>query len=186
MPEYKNGKYIAVVESQGFDRTVNGSEYFGLVIRPTHYIVDGMQGGEREVVTNPYPRSVKFWLSSEKGIAFARKKLKSCVGWAGSSWSELSPETTNYVDFTGREINVVNHHQPGHTNPDKLYDNFDVELPREAKLTNDSTIPQRLDRLGGSVPGVPAPAAVPAAPEADILAMPAPLPPPPSTDEVPF
>ena len=182
MPEYKNGKYIAVVESQGFDRTVNGSEYFGLVIRPTFYIVDGMQGGEREVVTNPYPRAVKFWLSSDKGLAFAKKKLKSCVGWAGSSWSELSPETPGYVDFTGREINVVNHHQPGHTNPDKLYDNFDVELPREAKLTNDSTIPQRLDRLGGSVPA--APAVAPAAPDANILAMPAPV--PPSTDEVPF
>jgi hypothetical protein len=175
MPEYPQGKYRAKIESQGFDRTTNGKEFFGMVIRPTVHYSDGLSGGEEEFINNPFPRTIKFWLTTDKARAFARKKLESCVGWRGDSWGDLDPDNQGYTDLTGMEIEVINTHSPGTSNPEKVYDNFDVQLPREAKLDNDGEIAKRLDRLGGSVPSAPAPPAAPVAP--------APAAP---TDDVPF
>ena len=180
MPEYQQGKYIAVVESQGFDRTTNGKEFFGLVVRPIWYVIDGVQGGEKERVTNPFPRTVNFWLTTDKARGFAKAKLKHCFNWEGGSWADLSPDTPGYTDFHGQEVSVINTHKPGTSNPDKLYDNFDIQLPRKAEIKNDGDIATRLDRLGGSV-ATPAPAPAPAP-----VAAPAPAPAPPATDEVAF
>lgn len=192
MAEYQQGKYIAVVESQGFDRTTNGKEFFGLIVRPVYYVINDVHGGEKERVTNPFPRTVNIWLTTDKAIAFARVKLKYLFGWEGSSWSELSPDTPGYTDFSGIEIDVINTHSAGTTNPEKMYDNFDIQLPRVANLENDGQIPKRLDRLGGSLPSN----SEPPSPAANLPSLATPLPPPaqavptaapkPAEDEVPF
>jgi len=166
MPEYPPGKYRATVESQGFDRNTNGKEYFGLVIRPTVHFTDS-SASETEFVNNPFPRTVKFWLTSDKSIAYSRKKLMHATAWDGTSWATLDPELPNHLNLTGVEIEVINEHSAGSSNPDKMYDNFDVQLPRQAEMKNDSGIAKRLDRLGGTVPAAapaPAPAAAPAPP----------------------
>ena len=179
MPEYPQGKYRATIESQGFDRNTNGKEYFGLVIRPTAHFADGLSGGEEEFVNNPFPRTINFWLTTEKAIAFSRKKIMHATGWDGSRWKDLDPATANHFNTVGLEIEVVNNHSQGTSNPEKTYDNFDVQLPREAKLNNDSGIAQRVDRLVGTWPepngGTPDPPPAPAV-----------APAPAADDEVPF
>ena len=158
MPEYPQGKYRATIESQGYDRTTNGKEFFGIVVRPTAHYTDSSATTE-EFINNPFPRTVKFWLTTDKAIAFSRKKMMHALAWDGVSWASLDPEFPNHRSLVGMEIEVINTHSAGTSNPDKIYDNFDVQLPREASINNDSGIPTRLDRLRGPTPAVtPAPA----------------------------
>jgi hypothetical protein len=93
---------------------------------------------------------------------------------------EFDPDTANHFNTVGLEIEVVNNHSQGTSNPEKTYDNFDVQLPREAKLNNDSGIAQRVDRLVGSGSAAPVPAPAPA-PAPAVAPAPAP-----ADDEVPF
>lgn len=160
MPEYPPGKYVATIEDQGFDRTTNGKEFFGIVIRPTVHYSDGV-GGAEEFVNNPFPRTVNFWLTTEQAIAFSKKKLMHATGWDGVNWSSLDPELPNHLSLKGLDIEVINSHKPGTSNPDKTYDNFDVQLPLESKINNDGDIAKRLDRLEGTVPAEPKPEPVP-------------------------
>ena len=99
------------------------------------------------------------------------------TGWDGSRCKALAPDTANQFNTAGLEIEVVTNHSQGTSNPEKTYDNFDVQLPREATLNNDSGIAQRVDRLVGSGSAAPVPAPAPAV---------APAPAPAADDEVPF
>ena len=150
MAHYETGMYLCRVEDQYFSETVNGTEFFGLVIRPIAVI----EGDQRHTISGEYTRKTSLWLNSEKNVESSADRLAAlCPEWDGS-WASLDPKTDGGLSLKGMELELrCSHSQSG----DKVYDNFDFPRTFEAdNYSSDSDIAKKLDRLYGTVRKKPA------------------------------
>lgn len=134
MPHYNEGIYEAEVVHQGLNvSSQKGTPGFFLRIQPE----DGA-----------YERDIQWWIT-ENTVDNVLRDLKR-LGFVGSSWSQLDPNTDGFHDFSGQKIQAVCKHEQS-PDGEKTYERWELPYdgkPREVKSL-DKKGARSLDNLFG-------------------------------------
>lgn len=105
-PYYEPGTYLAEIIGQGFNEAKTGTMQFCLRIVPKLLFASD---GEEHPVTQEYERTI-FRPITDKTVDWVLEEL-TALGWQGSKWGELDPQTEGYHSFVGQEVKVLCQHE---------------------------------------------------------------------------
>ena len=105
---FAQGRYKATVTHQRLGESRNGTPQFVLSFRPD-WKVDLERPGEELLPCDHWERSVFFYFSA-KAVEISLEQLHE-IGFRGTSFFELDPETPGFCDFCGLTIDVICEHE---------------------------------------------------------------------------
>lgn len=105
-PYYEPGTYLAAIIGQGFTEAKTGTMQFCLRIVPKLLLTSD---GEEHAVTQEYERTI-FRPITDKTVGWVLEEL-AALGWQGTKWVELDPQTEGYHSFVGQETKVMCQHE---------------------------------------------------------------------------
>ncbi len=105
-PYYEPGTYLAEIIGQGFNEAKTGTMQFYLRIVPKLLLTSD---GEEHPVLQEYERTI-FRPITDKTVSWVLEEL-AALGWQGTKWGELDPQTEGYHSFVGQETKVLCQHE---------------------------------------------------------------------------
>jgi len=105
---FSQGRYKATVTHQKLGESRNGTPQFVLSFRPIGKY-DLERPGEELLPCEDWERSAFFYFSS-RAVDISLEQLHE-IGFRGTSFFELDPETPGFCDFGGLTIDVICEHE---------------------------------------------------------------------------
>lgn len=139
---YDQGDYDVRITSQRFGTTESDNPFFAITFQPTAKI--DMETGDRIDCGGPV-RTMRLFLS-EKAAPHSIKKLRS-LGWTGSSFGDLNPESGEHHSFVDQTVVVRCKHEEYKGQPQEKWD-FPHDGGLEIKPLDDKGM-RKLDALLG-------------------------------------
>ena len=104
---YEHGRYRSRIIEQGMSASKNGKPQFWV-----KHVPIGAYEPSSDVchtIEGKYDRTI-FWTFTDKTINFIIRDLER-LGFQGSSFSRLDPESPQFVDFRGQEVDTYCSHE---------------------------------------------------------------------------
>ncbi len=105
-PYYEPGTYLAEIIGQGFNEAKTGTMQFCLRIVPKLLFASD---GEEHLVLQEYERTI-FRPITDKTVSWVLEEL-TALGWQGTKWGELDPQTEGHHSFVGQNTKVLCQHE---------------------------------------------------------------------------
>lgn len=112
-PQYEIGKYWGRITSQWLSEAKTGTPQFCV-----RFLVVGkinLADPEGDLITCQQAERTVYRPITDNTIEYVKKDLE-LLGFSGSSFKLLDPNTPGYQDFTGKELAFYCSHQPGQGN----------------------------------------------------------------------
>lgn len=139
---YDQGDYDARITAQRFGTTETDKPFFAITFQPMAKI--DMETGDRIDCGGPV-RTMRLFLS-EAAAPHSIKKLRS-LGWGGSSFAEINPESEEHHSFVEQTVVVRCKHEEYKGQPQEKWD-FPHEGGLDIKPLDDKGM-RKLDALLG-------------------------------------